>query len=250
MLDAKNIVKSYGQLKVLTGVDIHIDKGEVVTILGPSGSGKTTLLRCLNMLERANEGVITLGDTTYELNKIKKSQIIDYRKKTAFVFQSYNLFLNKTVIENVTEGLTVVRKIKPKDAEQIAVEAIRKVGLLDRLNFYPSQLSGGQQQRVSIARAIATNPDIIFFDEPTSALDPELTGEVLAVIKQLADEGTTMAIVTHELSFARNVSDRIIFMEGGNILEEAPTEEFFLHPKKERTAQFLRLSSTDYDVII
>lgn len=249
MLEIKDLNKNFGDLKVLKDISFTIKQGEVVSILGPSGSGKTTLLRCLNFLNNADDGVLDFDGESIDLSQVKKKQILEYRKKTGFVFQGYNLFANKTALQNVTEGLTVVRKIKKNEAEKIAKEALEKVGLLDRADFYPSQLSGGQQQRVSIARAIATNPKIIFFDEPTSALDPELTGEVLNTMKKLADEGTTMVVVTHEIGFAQNVSDKVIFMENGSIVETAPSKDFFINPKQERTIQFLRLALPDYNVV-
>ena len=239
MLEVKNIKKSFGGLQVLKGVDLTIHKGEVVTILGPSGSGKTTLLRCINFLEKAEEGTLSFNNNIYSFNNISKKEIAQIRKNTAFVFQSYNLFANKTALENVTEGLIIARKMQKADAIQIGKKALDKVGLSDKYDFYPHQLSGGQQQRVGIARAIATNPQVILFDEPTSALDPELIGGVLEVIKELANEGMTMIVVTHEMNFARNVSTKVIFMDEGVIVEENNPTDFFNHPKHERTKQFL-----------
>lgn len=239
MLEVKNIKKSFGDLHVLKGVDFTIHKGEVVTILGPSGSGKTTLLRCINFLEKAEEGTLVFNNNTYSFNHISKKEIAQIRKNTAFVFQNYNLFANKTALENVTEGLIIARKMKKAEAIEIGKKALDKVGLSDKYDFYPHQLSGGQQQRVGIARAIATNPQVILFDEPTSALDPELIGGVLEVIKELANEGMTMIVVTHEMNFARNVSTKVIFMDEGVIVEENNPTDFFNHPKNERTKQFL-----------
>ena len=239
MLEVKNIKKSFGDLHVLKGVDFTIHKGEVVTILGPSGSGKTTLLRCINFLEKAEEGTLVFNNNTYSFNHISKKEIAQIRKNTAFVFQNYNLFANKTALENVTEGLIIARKMKKAEAIEIGKKALDKVGLSDKYDFYPHQLSGGQQQRVGIARAIATNPQVILFDEPTSALDPELIGGVLEVIKELANEGMTMIVVTHEMNFARNVSTKVIFMDEGVIVEENNPTDFFNHPKHERTKQFL-----------
>lgn len=213
----------------------------MIAILGPSGSGKTTLLRCLNFLEKADGGTMTFDNDTIELHKASKRTIARIRKKTAFVFQNYNLFANKTALQNVTEGLIVGRKMPKDEANKIAHEALKKVGMEDRSDYYPSQLSGGQQQRVAIARAIAVNPEIIYFDEPTSALDPELTVEVLAVMKRLAQEGMTMLVVTHEMNFARTVSNRVIFMEKGVIVEQGSSKEFFEHPKETRTKEFLRI---------
>ena len=240
LLEAKNIRKSFDEQDVLKGVDLQVDKGDVVAILGPSGSGKTTLLRCINFLERADGGTLTLDGETFDLPGIGKKDVARLRKKTAFVFQNYNLFRNKTALQNVTEGLIVGRRMPRARAVALGEQALQKVGLLDRRDAYPSQLSGGQQQRVAIARAIATSPAIIYFDEPTSALDPELTGEVLAVMRTLADEGMTMLVVTHEMGFARNVSDKVVFMEHGVVVEAGASAEFFAHPKEERTRAFLQ----------
>lgn len=240
MLELKNVKKAFGKTEVLEDISITVNEGDVIAILGPSGSGKTTLLRCIEFLERADDGVMTLDGVEYPLKKVSKREIHDLRRKLGFVFQSYNLFANKTALENVTEGLIVARKMKKDQAIEIGKAALERVGMLDRSGFYPSQLSGGQQQRVAIARAIALNPEVILFDEPTSALDPELTKEVLEVMKKLADEGTTMVVVTHEMSFAKNVADRVVFMENGVVVEEGNAKEFFANPKEERTIQFLR----------
>ncbi len=240
MLEVRNIQKSFDGMQVLKGVDIDVQKGDVVAILGPSGSGKTTLLRCINFLEQADSGTMAFDGETYQFGHVSKQEILKIRKKTAFVFQNYNLFRNKTALQNVTEGLIVARKIPKRQAEEIGRQALEKVGLSDRCSYYPHQLSGGQQQRVAIARAIAASPEIIFFDEPTSALDPELIGEVLAVMRQLADEGMTMLVVTHEINFARNVSSKVIFMEDGSIIEAASSRDFFNSPREERTKVFLR----------
>ena len=239
MLEIKNIKKSFGQTHVLHDVSLSVNKGDVIAILGPSGSGKTTLLRCLNFLEKADGGTMTFDDETIDLHKVPKRTIARLRKKTAFVFQNYNLFANKTALQNVTEGLIVGRKMPKDEANRIAHEALKKVGMEDRSDYYPSQLSGGQQQRVAIARAIAVNPEIIYFDEPTSALDPELTVEVLAVMKRLEQEGMTMLVVTHEMNFAREVATRVLFMDEGLVLEEAKPDEFFDHPKNPRLQDFL-----------
>ncbi|MEK4228312.1 amino acid ABC transporter ATP-binding protein [Solibacillus sp. FSL H8-0538] len=240
MLEIKNIHKSFGKNEILKGVDLTIDQGDVVVILGPSGSGKTTLLRCINFLERADEGTANFGEIHVNLNDASKKDVLAIRKKTAFVFQNYNLFNNKTALDNVAEGLIIGRGMNKEEAYKISREALNKVGLSEKYDSYPSQLSGGQQQRVGIARAVALNPDIILFDEPTSALDPELVGEVLGVMKDIAKEGTTMLVVTHEMSFARDVANRIIFMDGGNIIEEGSPHEIFVKPKEDRTKQFLR----------
>ena len=246
LLKVENIRKSFGE-EVLKGISLEVNKGDVIAILGPSGSGKTTLLRCINFLERANEGTITFDGKKYNLNKITKKEINEIRKRTAFVFQNYNLFLNKTILENVTEGLIIARKMDKAKAKEIAIEALKKVGMDNRLNDFPSQLSGGQQQRVAIARAIATNPEIIYFDEPTSALDPELIGEVLNVMRNLANEGMTMLVVTHEMNFARNVSNKIVFMDEGEIIETSDPKSFFENPQEERAKIFVQgiLSSRD-----
>ncbi len=240
MIEVKNVSKSFNGIEALKDVSLSVDKGDVTAILGPSGSGKTTLLRCINFLERADKGTLEFDGELFDLNTIRKKDINRLRQKTAFVFQNYNLFLNKTVLHNVTEGLVVARKMNKADAEKIAVECLEKVGMADRLQSYPSQLSGGQQQRVAIARALATNPEIIYFDEPTSALDPELIGEVLAVMRQLADEGMTMLVVTHEMNFARNVSNKVIFMEHGQVVEATNSKDFFENPREERTKEFIQ----------
>ena len=232
--------KVTSELQVLRGVDLTVEKGDVVAILGPSGSGKTTLLRCLNFLETADAGQLTFDGETFDLAQASRADIARLRKKTAFVFQSYNLFRNKTALQNVTEGLIIARKMPKEQADAVGMKMLEKVGLADRADYYPRQLSGGQQQRVAIARALASDPEIIYFDEPTSALDPELTGEVLAVMRQLAEEGMTMLVVTHEMGFARGVSSKTVFMENGVVVEAAPSQEFFAHPKEERTREFLR----------
>lgn len=248
MLEVKQLYKSFGSEGVLRGIDFKVDKGEVVAVLGPSGSGKTTLLRCISFLERAEQGELYFDELQHDMNHISKRMIRQFRMQMGFVFQSFNLFRNMTALRNVMEGLTTARKVSKREAESIAWEMLKKVGLEDRAHYYPDQLSGGQQQRVAIARAMATNPKVILFDEPTSALDPELTGEVLDVMKKLAEEGTTMVVVTHEVGFAREVADRVVFMEDGLIVEEAPAEEFFRNPQKERTIQFLRRVLSGADV--
>ena len=240
MLEIHDVRKQFDSLKVLDGISFDVEKSDVFAILGPSGSGKTTLLRCLNFLEKADFGTMVFDGKRIDLSKASKSEIAELRKKTAFVFQSYNLFLNKTVLDNVTLGLTAGAGMKRKDAVEIATRMLEKVGMADKLSSYPSQLSGGQQQRVAIARALASKPEIIFFDEPTSALDPELIGEVLNVMRQLAEEGMTMLVVTHEMSFARNVSNKVLFLEDGHIVESGPSKEFFANPREERTKAFLR----------
>lgn len=240
MLDVRQVKKHFDGAEILKGVDLHVEKGDVVAILGPSGAGKTTLLRCINFLEKAEEGEMTFDGERIEFAKATKKEIAAIRRKTAFVFQNFNLFANKTALENVIEGLIVARKMPKDRAVEIGKAALDKVGLSDRYTYYPEQLSGGQQQRVAIARAIATDPEIIYFDEPTSALDPELTVEVLEVMRTLAAEGRTMLVVTHEIRFARNVSTKVVFMEQGKVVEAGDTKQIFEHPKEERTREFLQ----------
>lgn len=239
MLLLENIYKAFGDNPVLNGVSLKVDTGKVVVILGPSGSGKTTFLRCVNFLERADQGMITMDEHKLDVKKCSHKDIHNFRKESAMVFQQYNLFKNMTILQNVMEGLVTVKKMKKEDARKIAEKCIADVGLADRMDYYPSQLSGGQQQRVGIARAIALNPKVILFDEPTSALDPELVGEVLEVMKQVAEMGITMLVVTHEMQFAREVADEVVFMEDGVVVEQGTPEEIFEHPKNERTKQFL-----------
>ena len=248
MLEVTQIRKSFGDLEVLKQVDLQVNKGDVVAILGPSGSGKTTLLRCMNFLENADGGELNFDGERFLLGHVSKKDAARLRKKTAFVFQNYNLFRNKTALENVTEGLIIGRKMPKAEAIQIGRQALEKVGLSDREDYYPSQLSGGQQQRVAIARAIATKPEIIYFDEPTSALDPELTSEVLAVMRTLAEEGMTMLVVTHEMSFAQNVSNQVVFMEHGVVVESGDSYSFFHSPREERTRAFLQTLSGQIDL--
>ena len=240
MLEVRNVKKAFDTHTVLDGIDLNVNKGDVTAILGPSGSGKTTFLRCLNFLERADSGSLVFDGESFDLHAARKAEVARVRKKTAFVFQNYNLFLNKTALQNVTLGLTSGAGMKKDEARERAVKALEKVGMADRQGHYPSQLSGGQQQRVAIARALAMQPEIIYFDEPTSALDPELIGEVLAVMRQLAEEGMTMLVVTHEMDFARNVSSQVLFMEGGKVIESGPSKEFFANPKEERSREFIR----------
>ena len=240
LMSIRNLRKSFGDNEVLKDVNLDIEKGDVVVILGPSGSGKTTFLRSLNFLERADGGTLDFDHSHYDLQKASAGQIGEVRQKTAFVFQNYNLFANKTALENVTLGLTAGRGVKKDEALRIGREALQKVGLADREDYYPAQLSGGQQQRVGIARAIAVRPEVILFDEPTSALDPELVGEVLSVMRQLAREGTTMIVVTHEMKFAREVASHVVFMADGKVVEEGTAEEIFTWPKEERTKRFLQ----------
>ena len=239
MINIKNLKKSFNNLEVLKGVDLSVEKGEVVVIIGPSGSGKSTFLRCINYLETPDEGNIQIGDISVNALAAKKEDVKKLRNSTAMVFQNYNLFKNKTALENIIEPLIVNKKINKKEAEEKAEELITIVGLQDKKNNYPSTLSGGQQQRIGIARAMAVNPEVILFDEPTSALDPELVGEVLNVIRDLAKKHMTMIIVTHEMAFAREVADRVIFMDKGNVIEVGTPQDIFTKPKEERTKKFL-----------
>ena len=239
MLEIRNLRKAFGPLQVLKGIDLDVNKGDVVAILGSSGSGKTTMLRCLNFLERADAGTMDFDGRRIELHRATHAEINALRRRTGFVFQNYNLFANKTALQNVTEGLIIARKMPRRTAEELAHAQLVKVGMEDRADYYPSQLSGGQQQRVAIARAMAADPEILYFDEPTSALDPELTGEVLRVLRELAEHKTTMIIVTHEMKFARDAADRILFMDGGVVVEQGDAKELIDHPKEERTRQFL-----------
>ena len=239
MIEVKGIRKTFADLQVLKGIDLKIEKGDVVAILGPSGSGKTTLLRCMNFLEKADAGRMIFDDEEFDMAAVSNKKIHQIRNKTAFVFQSFNLFANMTALQNVTLGLKVAKKIKKEEAEEIGKKMLDKVGLSDKYDAYPVQLSGGQQQRVAIARALAGNPEIIYFDEPTSALDPELIGEVLKVIKELADEKMTMLVVTHEMNFARNVSNRVVFMDEGRILDDCETKVFFEKQRNERIKNFI-----------
>ena len=236
MIKITNLHKSFGKNEVLKGIDTHIKKGEVVVVIGPSGSGKSTFLRCLNLLETPTDGKIV-----FEGNDItdKKVNIDKLRENMGMVFQGFNLFPHKKVIDNITLAPIKVKKMEPKAAREKAEGLLDMVGLKDKAETYPSSLSGGQKQRIAIARALAMEPDVMLFDEPTSALDPEMVGEVLNVMKKLANEGMTMVVVTHEMGFAREVGDRIFFMDGGKILEEGTPDEIFNHPKNERTKDFL-----------
>ncbi len=245
MLEIRDVRKAFGDLEVLKGIDLTVEKGDVVAILGSSGSGKTTLLRCVNFLETADKGTMVFDGETFEMGHISRKEIGRIRKKTAFVFQNFNLFANKTALQNVTEGLIIARKMAKTQAEEIGRRALDKVGLGDRKSHYPHQLSGGQQQRVAIARALAADPEIIFFDEPTSALDPELIGEVLEVMRALAQEGMTMLVVTHEMNFARNVSTKVVFMDQERIVEAGSSKAFFENPREDRTREFLRMAARE-----
>ena len=239
MIEYKNIHKVFGDLEVLKGINFRIGTGEVVCILGPSGSGKTTLLRCTNYLETPTRGQVTINNITVDAEHYTKEQVRALRMNSTMVFQNYNLFKNKSAIENVMEALIVVQKKTKAEAREIAEHFLAEVGMSDRQDYYPSQLSGGQQQRVGIARGLALNPHAILFDEPTAALDPELVGEVLNTMKVVARTGITMAVVTHEMGFAREVADRVVFMDGGVVVEEGKPEEVFSRPQNPRTQQFL-----------
>jgi len=240
LIEIEHLSKSFpGGTEVLKDISLEIHKGDIVAIIGPSGTGKSTLLRCLNYLTVPSEGKIRIGECTVDAKSHTKEEVYALRRKSSMVFQQFNLFKNKTALENVMEALTKVQKMPKAEAEEISKHLLEQVGMGDRMDFYPSKLSGGQQQRVGIARALAVNPEVILFDEPTSALDPEWVKEVLATIQEVAKEGRTMLIVTHEISFARQVANRILFMEEGKIQVVAPPEEFFSDTKQERLQQFL-----------
>jgi L-cystine transport system ATP-binding protein len=244
LIEVRGLKKSYGRLEVLKGIDLTVNQGEVVTLLGPSGSGKTTLLRCLNFLEKANEGILRIEDETVDLRKVSAKQMLVLRRKTAMVFQNYDLFLNKTALENVTEGLIVARKVPRAEAVARAEAVLHKVGLSAKLDSRPFQLSGGEQQRVGIARALVVNPAVILFDEPTSALDPEKVNEILDIIRSVAETGVTMLVVTHEMEFAYDVAGTVVFMEAGEIVEQGNPKQVFGNPQQERTKQFLSRFTT------
>ncbi len=240
LLDVKNLFKTFGDTPILNDISFSVDTGDCLAILGQSGVGKTTLLRCLNFLERADSGTMLFDGEHYDLKSISSAQIAGIRRKTGFVFQEFNLFLNKTVMQNVTEGLTVVRHVPRDEAQNLALAALVRVGMEDKRDAWPVSLSGGQKQRAAIARALALSPEILYFDEPTSALDPALTGEVLSVMKDLKEGGMTMLVVTHELSFARDVSNRVLFMDGGHIAEASASAAFFTQPVTDKGKQFLQ----------
>ena len=240
MIQITNLHKSFGDVEVLKGINLEVERGKVIVVIGPSGSGKTTFLRCLNLLEIPTVGAIEIDEKVMNFNKkLSKKSITTFRSLTGMVFQNYNLFPHKTALENVMEGPIIVQGIPKQEAKEKAIKLLTKVGLSDKINFYPHQLSGGQQQRVGIARAMGIEPKVMLFDEPTSALDPELVGEVLMAMKDLAQEGMTMVVVTHEMRFAKEVADEVIFMDTGVIIERATPEEIFTNPKEERTRRFL-----------
>ena len=242
MISVQSLFKQFGDLEVLKGIDLNVEQGKVVVVIGPSGSGKTTLLRCLNVLETPTSGKVEIDQQALDFTgKVSFNKIASFRRLTGMVFQSYNLFPHKTALQNVMEGPITVKKEAKAKVEERARRLLEKVGLGDKLDFYPFQLSGGQQQRVGIARALAMEPKVMLFDEPTSALDPELVGEVLRVMKELAQEGMTMVVVTHEMKFAKEVADEVIFMDDGKIVEKGNPAEIFENPKTDRTKQFLRM---------
>ena len=242
MINIKRLHKQFDQLEVLKGIDLQVGQGQVIVLIGPSGSGKTTFLRCLNALEIPDQGEVSLGDISIDFNqKVSRQKLLNYRRQSGMVFQNYNLFPHKTALENVMEGPVIVKKEQKSKVAERAKKLLEKVGLGDKLDFYPHQLSGGQQQRVGIARALAIEPQVMLFDEPTSALDPELVGEVLKVMKDLANEGMTMVVVTHEMRFAKEAADEVIFMDGGVIVERGKPSDIFDHPQEERTKRFLNM---------
>ncbi|WP_138495964.1 amino acid ABC transporter ATP-binding protein [Paenibacillus pinistramenti] len=244
MIEVRNLHKSFGDLEVLKGIELSLDKGKVLVIIGPSGSGKSTLLRCFNLLEMPDEGQLKIGELALNFDKGRRPgtrEVLALRKRTGMVFQSYNLFPHMTALENVMEAQVTVQKKSKEAARSRALELLDKVGLADKAGNYPHQLSGGQQQRVGIARAMAADPEVLLFDEPTSALDPELVGEVLKVMKRLASEGMTMVVVTHEMKFAADVADQIIMVDQGVIIEQGSPAEVLQHPNHPRAAAFLNI---------
>ncbi|OUL05343.1 amino acid ABC transporter ATP-binding protein [Bacillus spizizenii] len=240
MITVKNIRKAFKDLVVLDGIDLEVKRGEVVAIIGPSGSGKSTLLRCLNLLERPDQGHIEIGEAKLNAEKFTRKEAHRLRQQTAMVFQNYNLFKNKTALQNITEALIVAQHKSRDEAKRIGMDILKQVGLEHKADSYPITMSGGQQQRIGIARALAVNPHAILLDEPTSALDPELVAGVLQVIKSIAEKQTTMIIVTHEMAFAKEVADKVIFMADGHIIEQGTPEELFDYPKNERTKRFIK----------
>ncbi|QJC53917.1 amino acid ABC transporter ATP-binding protein [Paenibacillus albicereus] len=243
MIEARELVKQFGPQRVLDGIDLKVEEGEIVVLLGPSGSGKSTLLRCLNGLETPTSGTVEVAGVIVDAGlkpRDREARFRSIRQRTGMVFQQFNLYPHKTALGNVTEALRVVRGLAAAEADRIGERLLARVGLSDKRDAYPSRLSGGQQQRVAIARALATEPAVLLFDEPTSALDPELVGEVLAVMRELAREGMTMVVVTHEMKFAREAASRVVFLDGGRIVEEAAPEAFFASPRHERAQRFIR----------
>lgn len=246
MIKLENLHKSFGDKVILNGIDMEVNTGETVAVIGPSGSGKSTTLRCMNLLETPDQGILTIDDKEYNLEKLSKKDILEIRRSTAMVFQNFSLFENKTALDNIILPLVKTKGISKGEAKEIALALLEKVGLSEWKSHYPAQLSGGQQQRVGIARALALKPSVILFDEPTSALDPEMVNGILKIIKEISAERITSIIVTHELSFALDVADRVIFMEGGKIVEEGTAEEVLQSPKQDRTKAFLGAFYSDY----
>lgn len=240
MIKIEKLSKSFGSNTVLKDINLTINEGEVVAIIGPSGSGKSTLLRCLNLLEKPDNGCITIADVSFDVTKHSRKEENKLRHQSAMVFQSYNLFKNKTALENITLSPIVAQGLNKEDAKELGLSLLKQVGLIQQAHQYPITLSGGQQQRVAIARALAVKPKVLLFDEPTSALDPERVNEVLQVMQQLAKQKITMVIVTHEMEFAKNVADRVVFMAGGNIIEQGNAKEVIENPKQEQTKRFVR----------
>ena len=240
MITLSNLSKSFGERRILHELSLTLAEGQVTAIVGPSGAGKSTLLRCIDFLERPDSGTVAIGDLVVDASTAKRADLLALRRSTAMVFQQFHLFSRKTAQENVAEGLRMIRGLPRRDAERDALAYLDRVGLADHAQQYPAQLSGGQQQRVGIARALAMQPKVLLLDEPTSALDPELVGEVLATIREIAAEGQTMAIVSHEMNFVRNVAQRIVFLEGGSIIDDAAPDAFFGADAKPRTREFLR----------
>lgn len=245
MITVRGLTKRFGSTTVLDGIDLDINEGERIVVIGPSGTGKSTLLRCLNFLDHPDAGIIRVGDLEVDAARATKAQILALRRRTAFVFQNYALFANRTARQNITEALTIVQKLPRAEAEVQADEILRQIGLADKADAYPAALSGGQQQRVGIGRAMALNAELMLFDEPTSSLDPEWVGEVLELMRRVAERRQTMLIVTHEMQFAREIADRVIFMDGGGFVEQGPPDQIFQSPQDTRTRDFLRRVSTE-----
>ncbi|WFF43424.1 amino acid ABC transporter ATP-binding protein [Salinicola endophyticus] len=240
MIELKGLRKQFGDQVVFDAIDLQLSRGEIIVVVGPSGTGKSTLLRCINFLERPDAGQLTVGDLQVDVTRATQAQILALRRRTAFVFQNYALFANKTALENIAEGMIVVDRLSKREAHARARKILERIGLADKADAYPASLSGGQQQRVGIGRAMAANAEVILFDEPTSALDPQWVEEVLGLMKQLAAEHQTMIVVTHEMQFARDVADRVVFMDEGRIIEQAPPATLFSQPRDERTQRFLK----------